>query len=118
LPVYAMLKSQIPIGSQLGITLDAGMGVNFMHLGQFSEKPIDNSGSSIENPFTSSTTNAFSATAGVGLKINHVIGDLPIELNYRYFYLGQGRFNHTNQASNTLNTGNVYAQAVMLTVEL
>ncbi|PJD93034.1 MAG: hypothetical protein CK423_08095 [Legionella sp.] len=59
----------------------------------------------------------FSATAGIGMTIDHVFGTAPLEGGYRGFYLGQGRFNkNTNQLLNTLSTGSDYANVLMCAV--
>lgn len=56
----------------------------------------------------------FSATVGFGVKMNYVFGPAPLECGYRFFYLGQGKLEaSSNQALNTLNTGSVYANALL-----
>ncbi|KTD44631.1 Uncharacterised protein [Legionella quateirensis] len=34
--------------------------------------------------------------AGVGFRINHVLGKIPLDCGYRYFYLGKGSFYKNN----------------------
>ena len=52
--------------------------------------------------------------AGIGLRVNHVLGDIPLECGYRFFYLGQGELNSANsQIPHHLKTGNSYAQGIV-----
>ena len=52
-------------------------------------------------------------------KFNHLFGERPLECGYRFFYLGQGSFNIiNNQVTTALNTGNVYANALVCSVTL
>ena len=113
-PIYAVAKSSFktPLSNNL-ITLDAGIGPNIMQTGAVQERSLDKI-TVPDHVFSGRTTTAFSATLGLGVKINHVIGDKALELGYRFFYLGQGSFNReTNQVINTLNTGNNYANALV-----
>ena len=113
-PVYAIAKSTIDTKStDYGLTIDVGIGPNFMQTSYVHEYPIQIDTLS-DNIFSGRTTTTFSATAGIGIKFNHVIGSAPLECGYRFFYLGQGNFNkETNQIIDTLNTGTAYANAVM-----
>lgn len=116
-PIYAIAKSTIQTNStKYALTIDAGIGLNFMRTDGFLEHSLD--GITIPNNiFSSHTTTAFSATTGFGIKINHIFGATPLECGYRLFYLGQGYFNPTtNQILNTLNTGSVYANAMMCSI--
>lgn len=116
-PVYAVAKSTIQTSStKYALTIDAGIGPNFMRTAGFQENSLD--GITIpDNIFSSHTSTTFSATAGFGVKINRVFGRAPLEVGYRFFYLGQGHFNtSTNQVLNTLNTGSVYANAIICAI--
>lgn len=119
-PLYAVAKSTIntPFAGP-HLTVDVGIGPNFMYTSSFSEQNIPG-GSVISVPdefFSNKTTTTFSATAGVGLNFNHVFGNAPLECGYRFFYLGQGSFNVINdQVKNSLKTGTVYANAVMCSI--
>ena len=116
-PVYAMAKSTIKTtSSKYAITVDAGIGPNFMSTGGFKEQSLD--GITIpDNIFSSHTTTVFSATAALGVKFNNVFGKAPLECGYRFFYLGEGNFNkQTNQVVNTLKTGENYANALVCAV--
>lgn len=115
-PVYAMAKSAIKTSSShYELTLDAGIGPNFMRVSGFQEYSVDRT--IPDTIFSSNTSPAFSASAGVGLKINQVFGQAPLECGYRFFYLGQGQVSKANsQVVNALSTGNVYANAVLCSI--
>ncbi len=117
LPLLAVAKATINTQSpQYAFTVDLGIGPNFMRTSSFSEQAID--GISIpEYPFSVHTTTTFSAMTGIGVKLNNLIGPTPLECGYKFFYLGQGHFSNNNsQVTNTLNTGNDYAHAVMCSI--
>ena len=118
-PVYAVAKAIIKAKSaKHALTLDVGIGPNFMRTSGFNESPLD--GITIpDNIFSSRTTTTFTATIGAGFRFNQVFGELPLECGYRLFYLGQGHFNkQTSQVVNTLNTGPNYANAVMCSITI
>jgi len=119
-PVYAMAASIIPLKlTKQFLTLDVGIGPNFMRAGGFQEYSLDNGVTLPDNAFSGRTTTTFSATVGIGIRINNVFGKAPLECGYRFFYLGQGHFNtETNQLQNTLNTGNTYANALLCGIRI
>ena len=114
LPVYAAAKATIDTKfPKYALTVDAGIGPNFIKTGNFQEHSLD--GITVpDHIFSGHTTTTFTAMAGLGVKVNNVIGTAPLECGYRFFYLGQGNFSkQTNQVLNTLSTGNNYGNAVM-----
>lgn len=116
-PVYAMAKSIIKTKSpKHALTLDVGIGPNFMSASGFKESSLD--GITIpDNIFSGDTTTTFTATIGAGLRFNQFFGRAPLECGYRFFYLGEGHFNKaTQQVVNTLNTGAAYANALMCSI--
>ena len=116
-PIYAVAKSTIKTKSpKYSLTMDAGIGPNFMNTNRFEESSLD--GVTVpDNVFSGRTAAAFSATAGIGMKINQVFGAAPLECGYRFFYLGQGNFNkNTNQLLNTLSTGSDFANAIICSI--
>lgn len=118
-PVYLMAKSSIDFNSRYALTLDGGIGPDFMKAYGFSEQSLDGGVTIPEKPFSSHTSTTLSGTLGIGIKINHVISQVPLECGYRFFYLGQGHFyTNTNQLLNTLNTGKTYANAVICSVSI
>lgn len=59
-----------------------------------------------DNAFGHYNNVAFTATLGIGLRLNHLFKKAPLERGYRFFYLGQGQLAaNTNQLLNTLKTG-------------
>lgn len=116
-PLYAIAKAnfitKIP---KVNLTLDAGIGPNFMRTDGFKEHSLD--GITIaDNIFSSKTNTTFSATIGVGVKFNQVFGNAPLECSYRFFYLGQGNFNAvTNQTLNSLSTGQDFGNALICSI--
>ncbi len=99
----------------LGVNLDVGIGPNVIHAYNFDETSLD--GVTLpDNIFKSNTTADFSATVGAGLTFNNALGcNMPIEVDYRFFYLGEGRLERaTSQVSKSLRTGDSYANAVVV----
>ncbi len=117
LPIYAAAKATIPTkNSRVAATLDAGIGPNFITTRNYRDSPLDNI-TLPDNAFSEHTQTTFSATAGIGVKINRVFGEHPLECAYRFFYLGQGQLAKNNsQLLNTLNTGNTYANALLCSI--
>jgi hypothetical protein len=118
-PVYVMAKglinTRIPNHT---LVVDAGIGPNFMKTNNFSERSLD----AITLPdhiFSGQSNTTFSTTASVALRATHVIGIAPIEIGYRFFYLGEGKFNKlSNQVVNTLKTGNAYGNALFCSITI
>ena len=112
-PLYAMAKAHL---KSQGIILDAGVGPNFIQTSRFSETPL-NSFSLPDNIYAGKSMTTFTATAGLALQINNVLGNKPIECGYRFFYLGQGHFKTlNNQVLTTLTTGNDFGNALICAV--
>ena len=119
-PVYAAAKAKtkLPV-SNLSLTVDAGIGPNFMRTGGFAEHSLDGGITIPDNAFSGHTSTTFSATAGVGLELASVFGTMPLECGYRFFYLGQGRLSkNTDQIINNVHTGRAYANAVLCAVRI
>lgn len=116
-PVYAAVKALIYTNNPLyNFTLDGGIGPNFMRISGYRETPL-NSYTLPDNAFGATNTTTFSATAGIGLRVNNLLGKMPIECGYRFFYLGRGDLVKNNeQVLNDLNTGNSYANALICSV--
>lgn len=115
-PVYAGIKllSKSCSGAY-NLTFDAGIGPNFVRVGDFKEISLDDGFTIPDNVFKGRTTTVFTWTAGVGIRFNHILKHIPLELSYRYFNLGEGRFStRTDQLLNTLKTGNNNANALIL----
>ncbi len=120
-PLYAVAKSTIDtVFSGYQISLNAGIGPNFMQTGGYRENSILTGNNVVSIPgvnFSGKTTTVFSATAGAGVQVAEVFGKAPLNCGYQFFYLGQGKFNVLNdQIQNTLKTGQLYANAVMCSI--
>lgn len=116
-PLYAIAKSRINLSSpRYALTVDAGIGPNFMNTDSFQERSLD--GITLPDViFSGKSRTVFSATAGAGIKLNQVFGNAPLECGYRFFYLGKGAFNTlNNQVLTQLTTGTAYANAVMCSI--
>lgn len=118
-PVYIMAKSTFNLKAPLSFTIDIGIGPNFMKTYGFQESSLDGGVTVPDSIFSANTTTNFSVTFGASFKIDHALGQLPLEIGYRFFYLGQGSFNvSNNQVLNNLKTGNVYANALIFSTSV
>lgn len=119
-PIYATVKATVNHHSdQYALTFDAGVGPNFLMTTTYHDWSIDGGVTFPDRAFLSNTQTKLSGMAGVGLKFNHVIGSAPVEIGYRFFYLGEGRLERrTNQLLNTLKTGDIYANALVATLTI
>jgi len=117
-PVYAAAKAEIKNSAgKFALTLDGGIGPNFVRTSAYREQSLDGGISIPANLFGGTTNTTLSAMGGIGIKINNMFGHAPLECGYRFFYLGEGHFSGQNtQLLNTLKTGNNYAQAIVCAV--
>lgn len=114
LPVYADVKAIFKdVIGKYSLTLDAGIGPNFMTTAHYQEKSLD--GITLpDRAFSGQTKTTFSATAGIGLKVNSILGSEPMECGYRFFYLGRNELGkNSSQILSNLSTGNNYANALV-----
>ena len=119
-PIYFEAKALIPCTLHSDIVIDLGIGPNIVSTGGFKEKSLDG-GITIPDAhiFSGKNVVAFSATAGLGWRINNVLGNCSFEIDYRFFYLGQGELKKVNnQVRNTLRTGNSYANALFFSISI
>lgn len=119
-PIYLAAKALIPCNKHYDITIDLGIGPNIISVGGFKEKSLDG-GITIPDRdlFSRKSVVAFSATAGLGCRFKNVFGNCPLEIDYRFFYLGQGELKKVNnQVINTLRTGDSYANALFISTAL
>ncbi|RUR12497.1 hypothetical protein [Legionella sp. km772] len=118
-PLFAIAKTSTKLAiERLSLTVDAGIGPNFIKTNGFIENPLD--GITIPDyVFTGHTTTTFSATVGAGLQVGEVFGSMPLECGYRFFYLGKGQLSKVNdQIIDNLNTGSTYANAVICNLKI
>ena len=117
-PVYAVAKSTITTKfPKYALTVDLGVGPNFMRTGSFKEQSLNGVITVPNNAFSGHTTTTFSVMTGIGIKFNNFFSHAPLDCGYKFFYLGQGNLSkNTNQLLNNLNTGNNYANALMCAI--
>lgn len=117
MPLYLEAKAKIKTPKEAyNVTFDAGIGPNFMRAGSYQETAL-NAFTLPDNAFISQTKVNFTATAGAGIRINQVLGNAPIELGYRFFYLGEGQLSiNNNQLMNTLKTGHIFSNAIVCSI--
>jgi hypothetical protein len=118
-PIYFAAKALVknPENTPFNLILDAGIGPNIIKTGTVRETSLDGGLTIPDQTFSGRTTAVFSAMGGVGVRINHVFGQAPLECGYRFFYLGQGSFNRlTNQILNSLSSGSSYANALLCSI--
>jgi hypothetical protein len=117
LPLYAAAKAIIYTPNpKFNVTVDAGIGPNFMWTSNYRERPLADFVIP-DRAFKGAHSTEFSATAGAGIRMNDLFGTMPIECGYRFFYLGKGNLNRQNdQYLNDLNTGDAYANALVCSV--
>lgn len=117
LPLYAAAKAIIYTDNpNWAFTVDAGAGPDFMWTSNYRERPLTNFAVP-DNAFKGTSKTTFSATAGVGLRLNNFIASMPVECGYRLFYFAKGNLNITNnQYLDTLNTGDTWANSLVCSV--
>jgi hypothetical protein len=119
LPIYLAVKTLInTYANWPKVSLDLGIGPNVIFSHSFQEASLD--GITLpDHAFNSNTTADFSATLGAGLVFEHAWCSIPVEIDYRFFYLGEGNFHKaSSQLSNNLRTGHSYANALILSVSI
>lgn len=119
-PIYFAAKALFPCSLCSDVSIDLGIGPNIVNTKGFKERSLDG-GITIPDThlFSGKSVVAFSATAGLGLRINEFFGNFSFEIDYRFFYLGQGELKKiNNQVRNTLRTGNSYGNALFLSISM
>lgn len=116
LPSFIGLKiTDKPIDRAYHGTFDVGVGFDVIFTNNFGETSL--TPYTVTDNFFSGRHRSYSfdATLGVGLKVQ--TGLVPIEIGYRFFYLGQGTLPSSNTlVLNPLLTGHNFANAVICTV--
>lgn len=117
IPIYVSLQSEIKTSSdRYSIMLDGGIGPNIIQT-EFTETSLDGGVTLPEHLFGNKTNVQFSAMAGIGARINQVLGRFPLGCGYRFFYLGNGQINNlTNHQVTTLTSNVNYAHALVCSV--
>lgn len=117
-PMYAAIKAGINQSSKkYAITIDFGVGPDLITTKGYIEHSLDGGVTIPDNAFSGRTTMALSTMIGIGIKINNALSRHSIECGYRFFYLGQGKFDkNTNQLMDSLKTGDAYINSVLCTL--
>lgn len=115
-PVYLAARGVLATSKPwLAFTFDAGLGPNFMKTSGFREQSLD--GMTLpDNAYSGTTTTTFSAMVGAGLRLGEVLGHMPLDCGYRFFYLGRGHLSGNSDQITALTTGSSYANALVCTV--
>ncbi|CDR34872.1 hypothetical protein [Criblamydia sequanensis] len=118
-PIYLATRALIGCCSSYDLILDLGLGVNIASTHGFKERSLDGGITESDKIFSGKTKAAFSATAGLGWRFNHLFRNFSLEIDYRFFYLGEGKLKRINsQVINSLSTGNSYANALFFTISI
>jgi hypothetical protein len=117
-PIYAAGKILFATPyDRCKVSFDMGLGPNIMVTSDFKETSLDGGETIPDKIFKGQTTAPFSATAGLGLRFNRVIGPVAVEIGYRFFYLGNGSLKNTNsEVVGDLDTGNSYANSFIVSL--
>jgi hypothetical protein len=121
LPVYAVVKGiyESEMAEPFALTLDVGIGANFMQTDDYQEQSLDGGITIPDNAFSGKHTTNFSATAGFGFRLNEIFDLAAMEVGYRFFYLGEGEFeSHNSEVLSDLETGPVYVNALILSLAI
>ena len=118
-PVYVVSKAtfETPWNNK-NITVDVGLGPNFMKTTDFQQLPL-NDYTEANQDFAGKSSTTLSLTTGISMQFKQALLPAPvvIEIGYRFFYLGEGKFLSLNsQNLGTLNTGQNIANAVILSL--
>lgn len=119
-PIYLAAKALIHCGMCYDLAIDVGIGPNIVSTRSFKEHSRDG-GITIPDAhlFSGKCSVAFSATAGLGCRIKNAFGNFSFEIDYRFFYLGQGELRKNNgQLRNNLHSGNSYANALFFSISI
>lgn len=119
IPIYALAKTTFEFSKlPIPIFFNVGVGPNLLLISKYSEQII-NPDSLPDNVFSSSTNVTFSVTAGVGVHIDKIIPNHPLECGYRFFYLGAGQLAlNNNQYLNKLGTGQVFSNSILCSIKI
>lgn len=119
-PIYFATRALIPCFSCYDLVLDVGIGPNIIRTHGFKERACDRGATLPDSHlFASKTTVDFSATVGLGCRVNQFCGNISFEIAYRFFYLGEGKLKkNNNQLHNTLKTGTSYGNALCFTLSI
>jgi hypothetical protein len=116
-PFYAAakIKWNAP-DKKTAFVVDGGIGPNIISTKNYHEESIDN-GITIPNyAYRGDTKTVFSGTVGAGIRFNNIWHKASLEVGYKYFYLNKGSLKPRNGVLNSLTTGTINANALVLTL--
>lgn len=118
-PILFSAKASYPCTPCQDLVVDVGIGPNIMYMSRFKEHSLDNGITIPDRIFSSKTAVTFTASTGLGWRINRVWKNFNLEIDYRFFYLGKSKLKkNNNQVKNPLHTGNCYANAIFFSISL
>jgi hypothetical protein len=118
-PILFATKASINCFRCHDLVVDVGVGPNIMYVHRFKERSLDNGVTIPDHIFSSKTAVTFSASAGLGWRINHLWKNISFEIDYRFFYLGESKLKkNNNQIKNHLHTGSCYANALFFSISM
>lgn len=113
-PILITAKGKTPLkGNSKAVTYDVGVGPNIMRTQHYSDYSRDGGVSLPDNAFRAKTQTELAASAGIALRFENALAGHPVEIGYRFFYLGEGQLSpRTPLILNALHTGHNYAQSI------
>jgi len=115
-PIYASVKATLPFNNGNGINLMAGVGPNIIKIQNYNEFVNEGGLTAPLDTYDSTTSVRLSAMAGIGITFSDFSNGLPIELGYRFFYLGDGALESNFDDVEDLNTGAMFAHALVVSI--
>jgi hypothetical protein len=119
-PVFLATKALIKNNNdKYNITLDVGIGPNLVKTTHFTETSLDGGITVPDDIFAGQSRIVFSGMAGFGIRFNNIVKHIPLEIGYRFFYLGQGTFKKLNgQVTSRLTSGDSFANSLIFTIAI
>ncbi|RUR05774.1 hypothetical protein [Legionella sp. km772] len=96
--------------------LDVGIGPNIINTKNYNEESIDNGITIPNQAYHGKMQTVFSAAVGAGVRFNNVWRTTSFEVAYKYFYLNKANLAPRDGVLNGLSTGNINANALVLTL--
>lgn len=115
-PIYLDAKKHFPMSESYGFTIDLAVGINIMNLHNYHDEPSDGSTSLPDDAFKSQSNVLFSGSVGLGIELCNLLYHQPIEIGYRFFYLGESSLPGRVPEIEDLETGHAYAHALVGTI--
>lgn len=119
LPIYAALKLHKPSHyDKLDFVFDAGVGADFIRMNRYHETAVI-PGTVPDDAYQAREDTSITATVGVAARVYRFPHDGWVELGYRFFYLGDAKFNPSNSLYLTsFRAGSMYGNAFVLALHV